>query len=60
MRKFEKQYKAYLKRVEQPKTVGGVFYPNGFGEPCCYKRWVKFRQASQGAMQKFNKVMKEK
>ena len=57
-RKHEKEYQDYIKRIKSPKTVGGIFYPHGFGEPCSYKRWVKSQGIEHIALNKFNKVFK--
>jgi len=57
-RKYEKQYQKYIASVTSPKTVNGIFYPNGFGEPCSYKRWIKTKKAENVAMSKLGKILK--
>jgi len=54
-RKYEKQYREYVKRITSPKTIGDNYYPDGF-EPCDYKRWVKAREAEKYALNKINKT----
>ena len=59
MKTLKEQYKAYVKRVTKPVTMSdGVFYPDGFGEPCRYEQWLKSQKAEKNALKKFNKVFK--
>ena len=57
-RKHEKEYQEYIKDIRKPVIFKGILYPDGYGKPCNYEKWLKYKNIENITIDKFNKVFK--